>query len=310
MIRVSALIASCTFAALASAQGTTTCITTTPNFLSNNGGSAGGGIYFDIEVFHPNGICITELELNLWQAMVNDPFDLDVYTLDGGGTGEGNVTTGSYTLVSSGSGTVAAQDTPSFCDVTNFTLAPGVHSLALVLTGAGHRYTNGDTGLPWGSGGGNQVTANADLEMRMGGATNVPFTGGVFQPRVWNGTLCYKDGAECFLLVGMQPWNYTLGNNDTILVEPLLVIPMTLSNTPVIDIPNHNSFVGLSVFVQSFLYNPWYYPQDPVQVSDGLEFNIGTSTTAYGPQNTIQMWPTGSVIAQPGGAIEIGFALP
>ena len=37
--------------------------------------------------------------------------------------------------------------------------------------------------------------------------------------------------------------------------------------------------------------------------SRGLHYNIGTSTSAYGPQNRIQMWPIGSVVAQPGGQV-------
>jgi hypothetical protein len=308
MNRFFVLAASTLLLSTASAQVPPTCITTPPNFVSNNGGSAGGGVYFDIEVFNPNGISIKSLELNLWQATVLDPFTVDVYTLDGGGTGEGNVLTGSYTLVSTGSDLVQAQDTPSPVDIDDFTLAPGVHSLALILTGAGHRYTNGSSGLPWGSGG-NQVIGNADLEIRLGGGSNAPFGPGIFQPRVWNGTICYREGSECFLLVGLQQWNYMLGS-DAILVEPMLVIPMTLSTAPVLPLPNNSGLVGLSVYVQSFLYNPWYYPNDPIQTSDGLDFKIGTSTTPYGPTNTILMWPAGSIIAQPGGAIEIGFALP
>ena len=98
--------------------------------------------------------------------------------------------------------------------------------------------------------------------------------------------------------------------NDAILVEPLLVIPMTLTNLPTVDVPNNNNFIGLSIYVQSFLYNSFVYPADPIKVSDGLEYNIGVSTTPYGPPNGITMWPIGQTIAQPGGQIEIGFALP
>ena len=33
--------------------------------------------------------------------------------------------------------------------------------------------------------------APADVTLTLGSATNVPFTGGVFSPRVWNGTMYY-----------------------------------------------------------------------------------------------------------------------
>ena len=249
---------------------------------------------------NPNGITVTDLELNLSQALVNDPFSVDVYVTPT--TAVGNQTNAAvWNLTSSGNGLVAAQDTPSTADVADFTLAPGDYGIALVLTGAGHRYTNGN--------GSNQNYSNADIELDAGSATNAPFLAPIFMPRVWNGTICYQTASECFLLTGLRQWNFLLGS-DAILVEPILVIPMTLSTFPSIDVPNDNGLVGLSVYVQSFLYNPTVYANDPIKVSDGLDFRIGVSTTPYGPTNQIVMWPTGSIVAQPGGQISIGFAIP
>ncbi len=37
----------------------------------------------------------------------------------------------------------------------------------------------------------NNLTVNADVTLTLGSATNVPFTGNVFSPRVWNGTVRY-----------------------------------------------------------------------------------------------------------------------
>lgn len=45
-------------------------------------------------------------------------------------------------------------------------------------------YTNGN--------GPNQNYSNAAVALELGGASNVPFTGAIFQPRVWNGTIYYN----------------------------------------------------------------------------------------------------------------------
>src|SRR5690606_16840025 len=47
--------------------------------------------------------------------------------------------------------------------------------------------TNGD--------GSNENYSNADLSMALGAASNVPFTGGIFSPRIFNGTIHYVGGA-------------------------------------------------------------------------------------------------------------------
>ena len=133
MNRFFALATSCLLvtltAGVARAQ-TTTCLSTT--FVSNNGGSAGGAVYFDVNVLHPNGICITELEANCWQGTVGNTVIADVYTI--AGTGEGSETNmAAWTLTSSGSGVIQPEDTPTPIDVADFTLPPGTHGIALVF---------------------------------------------------------------------------------------------------------------------------------------------------------------------------------
>ena len=51
---------------------------------------------------------------------------------------------------------------------------------------AGFTYTNG---LTW-----NQFYGTNDIALSLGTATNVPFTPGVFSPRIWNGTIFYTGG--------------------------------------------------------------------------------------------------------------------
>ena len=117
----------------------------------------------------------------------------------------------------------------------------------------------------------------------------------------------FLTGAE-YVDAGLQQMNFSIGG-DPILVEPMLVTMMSLTNLPSLDIPRNNGLVGLSIYTQSFLYNPEVFPQDPVKTSHGLDFKIGVSTTTYGAPSGMLLWPTGSVVAQPGGSLSIGFSI-
>jgi hypothetical protein len=116
---------------------------------------------------------------------------MDVYTVPT--TRVGNETNiAAWTLVASGSGVGQGANNPTPVDVTDFTLGTGQYGIALVIGATcGHDYTNG-TGT-------NQVFSNADLTISAGAASNVPFTAGIFDPRVWNRTLYYtsQGGVAC-----------------------------------------------------------------------------------------------------------------
>ena len=124
-----------------------------------------------------------------------------------------------------------------------------------------------------------------------------------------NLTIGNISSAECWLLGGFRKKNYRWGN-DTLLVEPLLVIEMTLNNLPVINVPGNSALIGSSLYLQAFMYNPAVYPNDPVVLSQGLDYKIGVSTTSYGTGSGINMWPIGTILVFPGGKIEINFSLP
>lgn len=110
---------------------------------------------------------------------------LQLYTTSQGSTSVGNQTNpGVWTLRGSGTGVGAGTDNPTTFDISNFRLEQGRYGFAVVLTNLANRYTNGT--------GANQFFSNADLELTLGSASNVPFTGTVFSPRVWNGTLVYQ----------------------------------------------------------------------------------------------------------------------
>lgn len=154
-------------------------------FASNNGGANGGAVYFDAQVLNPAGLEITGLELNTDAAM-GGLVRIDMYTTPG--TRVGNETNmGVWKFVAVGFGFGAGNDVPTPIALTSFNLSPGSHGIVIVLStdiGGVHRYTNGN--------GMNETYANADITLAFGAANNTPFSGGLNQPRVWNGTIQYN----------------------------------------------------------------------------------------------------------------------
>ena len=156
--------------------------TITTIFASNNGGNVGGAVYFDMTVAG-NSIDITGFTTN---TSATAAFTWTVYLTAAGTSAFGNETTAiAWTSVATGSGTGLGTDLASVVALDNpFTLqANSTYGVALVFGGASHQYTNGT--------GGNQAYSNADVALNFGTASNVPFTGTVFTPRVWNGSITY-----------------------------------------------------------------------------------------------------------------------
>ncbi len=174
------------FAGTAKAQ-TTRKLTTL--FASNNGGSPGGAVYFDLKVV--KAIRITQLETN-YGATLGTPVGIKVYTTPTTYVGKEN-NASAWTLVAqdNGSGKSAGLNKPTLLTLkTPLILKPGSYGVALVAVRSGHRYTNGN--------GTNQTYSNTDMTLNAGAATNVPFTGTIFKPRVWNGSIIYTPATGLF----------------------------------------------------------------------------------------------------------------
>ncbi|MEZ4817110.1 MAG: HYR domain-containing protein [Flavobacteriaceae bacterium] len=158
-------------------------------FDSNNGGSNGGAIYYDLTV-GPQDITLTDIDIN-----TDEPgaFTMDVFTLVGTYVGNtGNA--GAWTLATSSSGTASGTlNVPSnaVLDTPLVLTANTTYGIALVLDAShGHSYSGtGSDPSP-----GNTNYSNADLALELGAATNAPFDGSPFSPRVFNGTLNYLVG--------------------------------------------------------------------------------------------------------------------
>jgi len=173
--------ASCGIVLLAGQAVSQSQLTTT--FLSNNGGSVGGMIYFDLTVANPLGVTIEKLEINT----VSTSGDLTVFLTPTGFAGAaGNSAV--WTQVGVGALVPAGLDSPSeVCLGAGFYLAPGSYGIALAGASISHRYTNGGPGVP-------SSVANNDLSLAIGATSNAPFGGAQFVPRLWNGSLYYEVG--------------------------------------------------------------------------------------------------------------------
>ncbi len=151
-------------------------------FATNNGGSSGWAVMYDVTV-GPADIEVTELDINTSSTTA---FTLDLYVLTG--TYEGNelnlAAWGSP--AASGSGTGAGTDSPSnvVLGAPVMLSANTTYGFAVVTTGVGQSYTNGD--------GTNQNYSNDDLSIALGSAVSGLFTGSVFTPRIWNGAISYN----------------------------------------------------------------------------------------------------------------------
>ncbi len=154
-------------------------------FASNNGGSPGWIQFFDITV-GPNDIDITDLDVNTSDTAA---INMDIYTKLGTSVGF-ELNAGAWGApVATGTGTGAGTDLPS-----NVILATPLTLDANTTYGIGikmdrsPRYTNG-TGCP-----GNQCYSNADLSLALGSVVSGQFSGSVFTPRIFNGTINYTSG--------------------------------------------------------------------------------------------------------------------
>lgn len=179
MLRTIKMIA-VTIAALIATAGQANAGIVTTLFASNNGGSSGGTVYFDLNVLNPLGITIERLFLN---TSSTSSISLDIFTRSGTASGFQTSTLG-WAQVSSGTGLGLGTNNQSMIDVTNFYLTSGITGFALDAVNFDHRYTNGT--------GSNQLYSNGDLSLSFGSASNGNLgTSPIFNPRVANITIEY-----------------------------------------------------------------------------------------------------------------------
>ncbi len=153
-------------------------------FSSNNGGSNGGMVYFDTKI-GTSSLSLTGLTMNV-SGTGGNACNVKLYRTATTYVGKAN-TPGSWTLAATGTGTSAAQESPTYITLNSpvALTANANYGWAIELTqtsGSGHRYTD-STGL-------NNVYNHTDVNFTLGAASNTPF-GTTINNRVWNGSFCY-----------------------------------------------------------------------------------------------------------------------
>ena len=150
-------------------------------FVSNNSGSAGGAVYFDVTP--AANLFVTGFDLNA-SAADGNPVTVDVYTRSG--TYAGNETNpAGWTVMSTGHGTSAGPDAQTHIELNEpILMLTGTHGMAIVARNFGHRYTNGT--------GSNQSYSDGSIALAFGSATNAPFSAPVNSPRVANLVAHYR----------------------------------------------------------------------------------------------------------------------
>jgi hypothetical protein len=148
------------------------------------GGNAFAGNMFDLTTL-ANGITITGIDVNL--TATTEVYDISVFTRVGSYVGfEGNAA--AWTPRGTVSVTSAGSDVPTFVNIADFSLAASTgYGFYVTVTNYGSlingemRYTNGANSY-----------GNADLLLQTGiGLANPDFSGLIFSPRTWNGTIYY-----------------------------------------------------------------------------------------------------------------------
>lgn len=159
-------------------------------FARDNGGANGGAVYFDLTV-GANALTITGLDVNTAES--NEVGAFSFFTRSG--TAVGNERTAElWTLESTGTIEAKGKDKPSPVTLASsiFLSANTLYGISLVMpTNIGHDYTGR------GRNAADLSFSNADLSLSAFSASHSPFNpfGGVFAPRVWNGTLYYTTSA-------------------------------------------------------------------------------------------------------------------
>lgn len=130
---------------------------------------------------------------------------------------------------------------------------------------------------------------------------SVPVT--IDQSRCDSTCLLFVGTEEAFAQIGQG----LAGPEDFLYTLPLLTFPVLMDDSPVIDIPDSPGLQGFVVYTQVGMLNSWDFPDDPIQMSNGLAFTIGGHVSSYGDASGITQWPMSS--PELGGTIEIDFVI-
>ena len=167
----------------------------TTTFANNNSGSAGGGVYFTVSAGAGSDITITDIDFN-FNSLAGSVGSVDVYTFPGGHAGNELLgTIGGWVLhgtcpIASSNATGTPTNGVLSAPLTIFAgTSVGIAYVDGTL-GTAHAYTSGTAPFPL-----SYLGCGATLDA--GTASNSPFTGGLFTPRVVNTTINYIASGNC-----------------------------------------------------------------------------------------------------------------
>ncbi|MBL8899175.1 MAG: PKD domain-containing protein [Planctomycetes bacterium] len=168
--------------ALPAAAQSPLCTPTAPPWASNNGGTAGGVVFYDLNVI--NAVRITGFDCNL-TATVGTSVTLELYTTPTTYVGQ-NTNAGAWTLVGTAGPVLSAarESATSFTLASPVILTPGSYGIGYRVVGGGQAYSGTGTGAQ-------VTTSNADLSLTSGAACSALFSGSFFSFRNWNGCIHY-----------------------------------------------------------------------------------------------------------------------
>ncbi len=182
MLRISLLGGALLVAGILTPTAATQARTLTTLFTSDNGRTTPDPTsMFDITVLNPAGVRIVALDVNS-SGTAGVQQDIEVYVTPGSYVGN-ELTPSAWLRAATGTGVCAGSNLATSIDTSDFVLPAGTYGLAVHFVNNGTRYTNG-TGT-------NQSYGNTDLSLQLGATTASLFTGTLFTPRVWNGTIYY-----------------------------------------------------------------------------------------------------------------------
>ncbi|MEZ5978736.1 MAG: VWA domain-containing protein [Planctomycetota bacterium] len=100
----------------------------------------------------------------------------------------------------------------------------------------------------------------------------------------------------CLLYVGTQPDQtlYAPNATDTWYVKPRFDWTVTEAQVPTFTVPTQPAAMGKKFYYQVFMHNQAVFPNNAVQMSNGIEVTIGGPVVSYGHATGIWAWFQGS----------------
>jgi PKD repeat protein len=176
-------------AALPLAAQSPLCTPSAPPWASNNGGTAGGVVFYDLNVI--SAVRITGFDCNL-SGTVGSSVTLELYTTPTTYVGV-TTTPAAWTLVGTAGPVLAAgrEQATSFTLASPVILTPGAYGIGYRVIGSGQAYNGTGTGAQ-------VTTTTAELSLTSGAAISGLFTGSFFTFRNWNGCIHYTPAQGLF----------------------------------------------------------------------------------------------------------------